>query len=147
MGTTAGRVKAGEGLTSSMPQQSDVKDVVPSLCRDVARATLRKPLAGGKPLVDTIGEDLAEVLAQELAAKLLKVMPAAVVATIGGDLLEGAEAIAEFVYGDTAERRKVYHLVQHGRFPTFRLGNTVCARKSVVLAWIRQQEEDAIRVR
>jgi len=111
-----------------------------ALCLDVARATVRRSVGDAPPLVQTIGEDLAEVLAQELAARLAAVMPAALVRSIGEDLLEGADAIAEFIYGDPGDRRKVYHLVQHGRFPAFRMGATVCARKSTILAWIKQQE-------
>ncbi|MFC5359520.1 hypothetical protein [Azospirillum himalayense] len=112
------------------------------LCLDVARATMRvQPTSGGLPLASTVGSDLADILALELASRLAAVMPSALVRTIGEDLLEGADAIAEFVYGDAADKRKVYHLVQNGRFPAFRLGDKVCARKSTVLEWIKQQEE------
>ncbi len=55
------------------------------------------------------------------------------------DLLEGAEAIAEFMFGDKAKRRKIYHLLDD--LPTFRLGNTICARKSSLLAMIKAQED------
>lgn len=118
-------------------------DPVTELCLDVARATVRRPGAGGQPLIKAVGEDLADMLAQELATRLAAALPPTLVRSIGADLLEGADAIAEFVYGDAAGKRKVYHLVQHGRFPAFRMGNTVCARKSTLLAWIQTQEEEA----
>jgi hypothetical protein len=61
-----------------------------------------------------------------------------------GDLLEGAEAISGFIYGDPTKRRKVYHLAQTSRLPVFRLGAVLCARKSRILAWIKTQEERSI---
>lgn len=67
--------------------------------------------------------------------------------TSGGDLaldlLCGAEAIAEFLFGDRRQRRKVYHLAETTRFPVFRLGARLCARRSVLLQWIARQEERA----
>ena len=56
------------------------------------------------------------------------------------DLLRGAEEIAEFVFGDPRHRRKVYYLVEGRKLPTFRLGATICARRSTVLDWIERQE-------
>lgn len=56
------------------------------------------------------------------------------------DLLRGAEQISEFLYGDPGHRRKVYHLAETSRLPIFRLGSLLCARRSVLLAWITQQE-------
>ncbi|KGB81933.1 hypothetical protein JT55_10265 [Rhodovulum sp. NI22] len=56
------------------------------------------------------------------------------------DLLEGAEAIADFMFGTTAKRRKVYHLASTSRLPVFRLGSVLCARKSKILVWIEEQE-------
>jgi|SRR5258707_10197888 hypothetical protein len=56
------------------------------------------------------------------------------------DLLRGAEEIAQFLFGDRALRRKAYHLVASSNFPAFRLGSLVCARKSVVLEWVKDQE-------
>jgi hypothetical protein len=54
------------------------------------------------------------------------------------DLLEGASEIAEFMFGDRTKRRKIYHLLD--RLPVFHLGNTICARKSSLLAFIKEQE-------
>ena len=57
------------------------------------------------------------------------------------DLLRGAKEIALFMYGDREKRRKVYHLVATSNLPVFKLGSTICARKSVLLKWIRDQED------
>ena len=57
------------------------------------------------------------------------------------DLLRGAEEIAQFLFGDRELRRKVYHLVATSNFPVFKLGSMVCARKSVVLEWVKDQEQ------
>jgi hypothetical protein len=56
------------------------------------------------------------------------------------DLLRGADKIAEFLFGHTRERRKVYHLAETSRLPVFRLGAVLCARRSVLLEWVRHQE-------
>lgn len=59
----------------------------------------------------------------------------------GGDILHGADGIAAFLYGDAKHRRKVYNLVQTNRLPHFRLGGMICARKSALINWIKNQEE------
>jgi len=56
------------------------------------------------------------------------------------DLLRGAEEIAQFLYGDRELRRKVYHLVATSNLPVFKLGSMICARKSVLLKWVAEQE-------
>jgi hypothetical protein len=63
--------------------------------------------------------------------------------TIGGDILHGADGIAAFLYGNEKSRRKIYNLVETKRLPHFRLGNMICARKSVLLAWIKVQEDSS----
>jgi hypothetical protein len=60
---------------------------------------------------------------------------------LAGDVLQGAAPIAEFLFGDHKRRRKVYHLVATSNLPVFKLGAMLCARKSVLLKWIREQEE------
>lgn len=64
---------------------------------------------------------------------------------LGSDLLHGADAIALFLFGDKALRRKVYHLAETSRLPVFRLGSVLCARRSVLLAFIAEQEQRASR--
>lgn len=59
---------------------------------------------------------------------------------LADDILRGADAIAEFIYGEGASRRKVYYLAECSRLPVFRLGSILCARKSVLLGWISGQE-------
>lgn len=56
------------------------------------------------------------------------------------DLLRGADQIAGFLFGNPGERRKVYHLAETSRLPVFRLGAVLCARRSVLIGWITQQE-------
>ncbi|MBA2400592.1 MAG: hypothetical protein H0V72_18210 [Bradyrhizobium sp.] len=58
---------------------------------------------------------------------------------LSDDLLEGAEAIALFLYGDAKKKRRVYHLMPH--LPIFRMGNAICARKSSLLAMVETQEK------
>ncbi|MDX1922441.1 MAG: hypothetical protein SFW65_04870 [Alphaproteobacteria bacterium] len=60
------------------------------------------------------------------------------------DLLRGADEIAAFLFGDKAQRRKVYHLAETSRLPVFRLGSVLCARRSVLMAWISSQEQRAV---
>ncbi|MBS0233484.1 MAG: DNA-binding protein [Proteobacteria bacterium] len=63
--------------------------------------------------------------------------------SIADDLLEGADAIATFIYGSPQKRRKVYHLAQTSNLPVFRFGAVLCARKSRILEWIESQEMQA----
>ena len=57
------------------------------------------------------------------------------------DLLRGADEIAKFLFDDPNMRRKVYHLVATSNLPVFKLGSMICARKSVLLEWVRRQEQ------
>jgi hypothetical protein len=56
------------------------------------------------------------------------------------DMLRGAEELAQFLFGDREQRRKVYHLAATSNLPVFKLGSMICARKSVLLRWIEEQE-------
>jgi hypothetical protein len=60
---------------------------------------------------------------------------------LADDLLRGADQIAHFLFGDAGQRRKVYHLAETSRLPVFRLGSKLCARRSVLMAWIALQEK------
>lgn len=59
---------------------------------------------------------------------------------ISVDVLRGADAIAAFL---GFPRRAIYHAVSKGHLPSFRIGETVCARKSTLTAWIAEQEQAA----
>ncbi len=63
-------------------------------------------------------------------------------ANLADDLLRGADEIAEFVFGSTKFRRRVYYYATDAklRLPVFRIGSIICARKSKLLGWIEQQE-------
>ena len=65
--------------------------------------------------------------------------------SLGDDLLQGADQIAHFLFGDRARRRRVYHLAENSRLPVFRIGALLCGRKSSLLAWIAEQEQHSIR--
>jgi hypothetical protein len=47
--------------------------------------------------------------------------------SLAGDILFGAEAIAEFLYGSKLDRRAVYNLIEQNRLPHFRLGKMICS--------------------
>jgi hypothetical protein len=64
---------------------------------------------------------------------------------LANDLLRGADQIAEFLFGNPSERRKVYHLAEKSRLPVFRLGSVLCARKSTLTTWIEEQERRAVQ--
>lgn len=63
-------------------------------------------------------------------------------ATLGDDLLRGADEIAMFVFGDIKHRRKVYYLTGEATkgLPHFKIGSLICARKSTIMNWISEQE-------
>ncbi len=52
------------------------------------------------------------------------------------DLLYGVPAIAEAFKW---RNRQVYHLKDKHGLPTFKIGRTVCAKKSEVRVWIEKQ--------
>jgi len=67
------------------------------------------------------------------------------------DILEGADAIAEFLFGWNDDirrrkrnRRKIYYLSECTRLPIFRLGSVLCARKSVLVQFISGQESKVL---
>ncbi|MBP2311909.1 hypothetical protein [Azospirillum soli] len=112
------------------------------LCLAVAKATIQKSeLPGGCTLAVQIGDSLADKLSEELASMLADVMPAAVVKTIGQDVLYGADAVGAFT---GLNPRQVYHLAQTNKIPVFRMGTLICARKSTLLRWIEEQEAKAM---
>lgn len=62
---------------------------------------------------------------------------------LGNDLLRGAAAIADHVFGDAHQRRSVYYYVEKRTLPVFRIGRVICARKSRLDQWIAEQEQAA----
>lgn len=75
----------------------------------------------------------------------IKTRPPGVNATglpLAEDLMSGAGAIAHFIFGNDAEgsRRKVYHAADKLGLPCFKLGGTLCARRTTILTWIAKQE-------
>ena len=68
-------------------------------------------------------------------------------AGLGGDMLKGAGEISEFLFVSATERRKVYHLASTGVLPCFNIGAIVCARRSVLLQWVADQEAKGTRSR
>lgn len=64
------------------------------------------------------------------------------VPALADDLLSGAKAIALYLYGvdDETATRRVYHAAAKLKLPTFRMGSTICARRSSILKWIERQE-------
>ena len=60
------------------------------------------------------------------------------------DLLCGAEAIAECVFGSTdpATVRRVYDWGSAGKLPTFKIGKNLCARRSTLLRHIEKLEAE-----
>ena len=65
-------------------------------------------------------------------------------AALASDILRGAPAIAEELFGSAADRWKVYNLVKHNRLPIFRMGSVVCARRSSLRDWIAEQERQSV---
>jgi hypothetical protein len=59
---------------------------------------------------------------------------------LADDLLVGAAAISEFMFGDRRKRRKVFYLAGRSRLPIFRLRSQLCARKSTLRKFIENQE-------
>jgi hypothetical protein len=68
----------------------------------------------------------------------------AVTTQLYGEVIRGAEAIAEFIFGDRSHRRKVYHLAECSQIPIHRLGRTLCLRPSAYKLWIEDQEHRAM---
>ena len=56
------------------------------------------------------------------------------------DLLSGVPAIAAHL-GKT--EKAIYHLVEQDRLPTFRMGRTICARKSTLADHFAKLEAEA----
>ena len=55
------------------------------------------------------------------------------------DLLYGASAIAEYL---GVKPRAAYHLIETKRIPFFKIGKTLCARRSTLAARIAELEAE-----
>jgi excisionase family DNA binding protein len=58
---------------------------------------------------------------------------------VADDVLNGANEIARFL---GISRRSVYHYIENGELPVFRLGSKLCARKSTLIRHIEALEDD-----
>lgn len=63
---------------------------------------------------------------------------------LADDLLDSADEIALFLYGDAGKRRRVYHLADTGQIPAFKFAGRLHARKSALLAHIQRREATAL---
>ena len=63
----------------------------------------------------------------------------------GEDLLIGAEAIAQFLFGSPEYRRRIYHLADKRELPIFMLGGRLCARRSSLIGAVEQRERAVTR--
>lgn len=57
--------------------------------------------------------------------------------TLNGDVLFGAQSIADFL---GRSRRSIYYLCALDRIPYFKVSSVICARKSTLVTWIKNQE-------
>jgi hypothetical protein len=64
--------------------------------------------------------------------------------TLADDLLQGAAAVSTFIFGDPKQRRRIYWLAENRSLPLFKIGETVCGRRSTLREWISQQERAGI---
>ena len=66
--------------------------------------------------------------------------------TFANDLLRGAAEISEFFFGDASpgNRRRIYHLIEQGKLPAFRMGGILCARQSTLVGHVEEQERQAM---
>ena len=63
---------------------------------------------------------------------------------IADDLLDGAGAIAEFLFGDRKKRRRIYHLNATGQLPLARMGDKIIGRKSTLKRFLAEGERAAL---
>lgn len=65
---------------------------------------------------------------------------------LADDVLEGAAEIAAFLWGPGTPPRKVYRAVELKQLPVFTIGARLHARRSRLMRFIREQEEDSLRL-
>lgn len=59
---------------------------------------------------------------------------------LADDILKGADEIAAFLGED---KRAVFYQIAKGKLPHYRIGQSIRARKTVLMAWIAGQEAGA----
>ena len=64
----------------------------------------------------------------------------------GTDMVEGADAIATFIYGrtDARLRRRIYQLHTSGQIPTIRIGGILHMRPSTYRQFVEDKERAAL---
>ncbi|WP_051134123.1 helix-turn-helix domain-containing protein [Methylocystis sp. ATCC 49242] len=65
--------------------------------------------------------------------------------SIADDLLEGADEISIFLFGEHDDKRRVYHLIARGHLPSFRIGKKIFARKSALLKHLSDLEANGTK--
>ncbi len=58
------------------------------------------------------------------------------------DIIWRLKAIAKFL---GLSERSTQHRIDKGEIPTFKMGGTICARRSTLNTWIAEQEAKALR--
>lgn len=60
------------------------------------------------------------------------------------DILKGAAAISNYLFGTAKRRREIYYLSERSCLPVFKLGAMICARRSTLETWIKDQERQGV---
>lgn len=58
------------------------------------------------------------------------------------DVLIGAAAIAEFIFGDPTMRRQIYYRAERGELPHFYWGNCLCSTRTAILRMVAKLMQD-----
>lgn len=86
---------------------------------------------------EVIGEGLQNLAAPYLLSHACGGTLMTAPRTLNGDILFGAQAIADFL---GRSRRSVYYWCALDRLPHFKVSSVICARKSTLVTWIKNQE-------
>jgi hypothetical protein len=124
-------------MRMKLPTNFDLRACSPEVCVDTRRLSAKTMLGVAGAIVGRRRRTM-ELVAVAQSTPIQEV-------NLSGDLLRGADEIAVYLYGDAGQRRKVYHLAETSRLPIFRLGSVLCARRSILIAWIAEQERRAWR--
>lgn len=61
------------------------------------------------------------------------------------DLIVGATALAEYIFGDPKQRRRIYYLAEIGALPLFNIGASLAGRKSTLAHHIEKKERAGLK--